>query len=140
MNLTLKRLAYTPNGVYGVLLQDGQPFAVTLERPWLNNLPNVSCVPLGTYKAKRVKSPKFGDTFEIFNSAILQGRSALLFHWGNFTNDSRGCILVAEKFKDIDGDGVQDIAESKGTPNEGFLEFLVRTKGVNEFTLEIVDG
>lgn len=137
MRVVLKRIEYTPHGVYGLLSIDEEaPFAVTLERPWLNNTPRISCIPVGTYRCKRVKSPTFGDTFEILG---VEGRSALLFHWGNFVRNSRGCVLVAEKFKDIDGDGIKDIAESK-VPGKGFLEFLALTHGVDEFDLEVVDG
>ena len=138
MILTLKRIASTPTGTFGILLNEAaQPFAVTLELPWRDNQRNVSCIPLGTYTARRIKSPKFGDTFQVMD---VPGRSEILFHGGNYQVHTRGCIIVAEKFKDINADGVMDVAESIGIPNEGFLELLAILHAENEFTLDIIDG
>ena len=43
--MILKRIALTERGTFGVLLDNGVPFAVTLEREWMNNEPSVSCIP-----------------------------------------------------------------------------------------------
>ena len=39
----------------------------TLENPWLDNEPYVSCIPKGNYKCHRVDSPRYGDTFQVMN-------------------------------------------------------------------------
>lgn len=127
-DLILRRVAGTDYATYGVLSRDGVPFAVTLERPWLDNAPRQSCIPAGVYTCKRVQSPKFGDTFEVTG---VPGRSAILFHKGNLPDDSLGCILVGESFNPV-----------KGKPGitastEGYGEFMALQKGVSTFTLTV---
>lgn len=126
----LKRVAMLPTNTFGVLLDNGVPFAVTLERPWLNNERGKSCIPAGTYACKRVDSPKFGNTFEVTG---VTGRSAILFHKGNLSNDTHGCILVGEQFEPLNGENA--IIASK----HGFDEFLRRTEGLAEFTLDVLE-
>lgn len=125
--LTLKRISkIPPNPTYGVLLEDGVPFVLTLERAWLNNAKGISCIPDGTYTCKRVQSPKFGDTFEVTG---VVGRDSILFHKGNVEDDSHGCILIGEQFNKVNGkDGITASAI-------GFDEFKFRTGGIGEFTL-----
>ena len=133
--INLKRIAYTHDGTFGVLLHDGVPFAVTLERQWLDNQRGVSCIPTGTYTATRCNksaeyhfrdSPRFGDTFVVDN---VEGRSKILFHKGNLDDDSHGCILVGEQFGKLSGDAA--ILSSR----QGFDEFLRINQGVNSFEL-----
>jgi len=116
-----------PDGIFGVL-RDGQvPFCVTVEN-------NDYVFPDGDYLCKRVNSPKFGNTFEITG---IKGHNHVLFHWGNWEDDSKMCVILGEKFEPVwdskrnrTKDGVQ---ESK---NGGFREFLERTKGIDKFVLK----
>lgn len=137
-NLTLRRVALQPDATFGVLIRDdtGALFAVTLEREWDHgsNRPSKgavagACIPPGTYTCVRVQSPKFGDTFEVKG---VPGRSLILFHAGNIADDSRGCILVGERFDPVKGR--QGITASK----EGFAEFLAVQANVQAFTLTIL--
>jgi hypothetical protein len=62
----------------------------TVEKPWADNKPNVSCIPTGYYKLVRVDSPKFGEnTWEI---ADVTGRSHILIHVANTSVDVIVCI------------------------------------------------
>ena len=124
----LKRIAANVDGTFGVLIDGEVPFAVTLEREWLGNQPEVSCIPVGVYTCKRVASPRFGDTFEVTG---VPGRSHILFHSGNTEDDSKGCILVAEQFGSINGKTAVQVSR------EGFAEFLARLNGADEFVVEI---
>ena len=125
----LTRVSLDPKFTAGVLAEEGRPFAVTLERPWENNARNVSCIPPGTYPMKRVKSPKFGNTFEI--TQVLN-RSAILFHKGNTISDSQGCVLVAANFSTWT-DGQLSVANS----GAGYNEFMKRLEGVDEAVLVV---
>ena len=130
IKFTIKRVSYKDYGTFGVFLDNNdEVFAITLERPWLNNKKGESCIPEGLYKCKRVKSPKFGNTFEVTH---VPNRSSILLHKGNLKDDSHGCILVAEQFERL-GDK-QGVISSK----KGFDEFLSKVKSVNEFNLEIL--
>lgn len=63
----------------------------SLELPWRNNLPNISCIPEGEYKCKPYSSAKYNNVYEVTG---VMNRSYILIHIGNFTTDTRGCILV----------------------------------------------
>jgi len=126
--MKLFRVAGNHDRTYGVLVDGPVAFAVTLERGWNNNIKNTSCIPDGKYLCKRVDSPRFGNTFEVTG---VKGRSSILFHWGNFESDSRGCILVGESYDYINGR--EGILQSK----KGFEEFMKRLEGVDSFELVI---
>ena len=130
MTLDILRVGHSEDATYGVFRDNGVPFAVTLELPWIDNITNKSCIPSGSYTCKRIVSAKFGDVFEICN---VPNRSHVLIHKGNYTRDIQGCIIVAEKFSHIDKDGIMDVGES----TEGFNEFMDKLKGEDEFTLNI---
>lgn len=127
-DLTLMRVSFTPDETYGILLRGGVPFAVTLERPWRANRPNESCIPSGTYPCQRVLSPRFGDTFEVTR---VDGRSHILFHKGNLSDDTEGCILVGEAYNYLGPK--PGITASR----EGYEEFKRIQYGVDAFSLTI---
>lgn len=93
--LELIRVGSSPRGTFGVLRHGQVPFCLTLERPWVNNERHVSCIPAGRYRCRRVRSPTFGQTFEVCD---VPNRSQVLFHAGNTLEDTHGCILVGEEF------------------------------------------
>jgi len=84
----------------------------TLELPWKNNQPRVSCIPAGTYRAIKHTSPKFKESFWLQN---VPGRSEILMHVGNHTSEILGCILPGGRHVDINGDGQIDVANSRQT-------------------------
>lgn len=127
-NFYLIRISSTTEATFGVLLEENIPFCLTLERPWLQNKRSVSCIPEGFYTCERVKSPKFGDTFEIVD---VEARSHILFHKGNLSDDTHGCILVGEQFEPLGGENAI-LASGKA-----FAEFKERTKENNTFLLQI---
>lgn len=96
----------------------------TLELPWKDNASQISCIPEGHYEVIPRSSPKYGNHLHVTN---VKDRSLVLIHWGNYAgsmnprtgrSDIRGCILVGEKFIDLDGDGIVDITSSKNTFSE----------------------
>ena len=116
------------NGTFGMMLDDGEAFAVTVEDPWDNNKPFCSCILPGFFKCVRFSSKKHPNTFVIKDTP---GRDTCLFHVANTTKDVEGCIGVGEQFEPIDG---KPAIQGSG---KGFAEFLDRTKGLEEFELEI---
>lgn len=84
----------------------------TLELPWLNNAPQKSCIPTGTYKVVPRFSPKYGNHFHVM---AVPNRSYILIHQGNYYKDILGCILVGAAHSDINGDGYRDVTNSKVT-------------------------
>lgn len=84
----------------------------SLELPWKHNMQNVSCIPEGTYLAKKHVSPNNGIVFEFMN---VPNRSLIQIHVGNFTSDIEGCIAVGNSIKYLDGDNIPDVSNSKNT-------------------------
>ena len=86
--IVLQRFAYHPSGTLGVLtLGDLRLFSI--ERPWLNNERNESCIPEGEYDLVWQQSPRFGMCYEVVN---VPERSRILFHVANYASDVEGCI------------------------------------------------
>ena len=68
----------------------------TLERPWVNNAINISCIPEGTYKVKRDNSGKF----RYYSVTNVANRSLIEIHPANYPNQLAGCIALGEFFSD----------------------------------------
>ena len=128
MNASIIRIEESNEGSIGVLRLGHQPFCCTLEPPDRDNQKNISCIPTGSYTARRVKSPKYGDTFEITS---VPGRSWVLIHAGNVVKHTKGCVLLGQYFGKLKGD--------RAVLNSGktFRAFLEATAGLDAFELEI---
>ena len=89
--ITLKRFAYHPAGTLGIMHMPGDEAQIfyTIERPWLNNKPFESCIPVGEYSLRWKESPKFGMCYEVES---VEGRTHILIHAANFPTDVVGCI------------------------------------------------
>lgn len=121
--LHIKTAAIRPHGTYSTLLWDDEPFAVSVE---------VSPPVLvdGIYRCHRDHYFKGGyATFEI----EVPGHDRVLFHRGNFGNQSKACVIIAESFSVLDGKVA--IADSA----HGFEEFMKLTAGLETFDV-LVSG
>lgn len=87
-DIILERFCYHPSGTLGVIEHNGVKL-FTIERPWLDNAANVSCIPEGTYQARWRESPKFGFTWELQD---VPERTYILMHVANYPKDVQGCI------------------------------------------------
>ena len=115
--------------------------AMTLEPKWANNKPFVSCIPdtAGNfiYYVALYDSPKHGECFLL---SLVPDRTDIEIHAGNFFDDTTGCILVGNSYKDIDGDGNMDVVDSK-TTLETMIE-VFKSTGQSCIPIEVisVDG
>ena len=114
-------------GTFGVLVLREKAFCVTLERPWMDNQRDISCIPLGDYSCQHVQSQRFGDAFVVRD---VPGRTHILFHIGNTVEDTSGCILLGQRFDDGKG---QMIHDSK----KAFDAFMAALDGRETFKLTI---
>ncbi len=73
---------------------------VTMEPPWANNKPNVSCIPPGEYQAHWHKSPRYGWVYALLG---VPGRSHILIHPGNIVTHTKGCILPGARVGELGG-------------------------------------
>ena len=101
MELLLLR-TYSTNGTNGEIFLNDTPVTIcfTIELPWLNNKPRVSCIPEGKYGIVPRNSTKFGDHFLLKN---VPERSLILIHPANdAVRELKGCIAPVTQ---ITGDG-----------------------------------
>lgn len=99
MKLMLVRDSFTSDSTAGVLFVDSRPFCNTLE-PTVSIGKKVTygkgcCVPPGIYSIDFHYSPKFGKY--MLTLCGVRGRSGILIHSGNTSNDTSGCILVGQR-------------------------------------------
>lgn len=73
----------------------------TVERPWLDNQPNISCIPLGEYLC--LPRRYFRGGYESWEVQGVDGRSFILIHKGNTFTDSAGCIIVGSRLSMLGG-------------------------------------
>lgn len=87
----------------------------SIELPWLNNAPKVSCIPPGLYHMTYVHSPKYKR--KLWRLHDVPNRAGILIHPGNYAGvvltHSFGCILPCLEWADLNGDGVIDGKRSK---------------------------
>lgn len=107
--ITLSRY-YTPIATLGELrVHPANDHAATLfecktvERPWADNEPYVSCIPSGAYTMRKRPSPVVlrtsgGDFEEGWEVTDVPGRTYIMVHPGNWSTSVEGCIAVGESY------------------------------------------
>ena len=95
VNLLIIREAFTEVSIIGNLYLDGEWLCDTLELPYRDNQRNISCIPAGQYKV-RLRTARESATKDYLHLLVedVPDRSLVLFHVGNKSSDSRGCVLV----------------------------------------------
>ncbi len=89
MELVLFRTCH-PTGTNGELYARNSFQCYTIELPWKDNQPQVSCIPPGRYELKKRYSPRFKDHLLV---GLVPGRSLVLLHPANDAlKELRGCI------------------------------------------------
>ena len=103
MKITITRLKNSPKGCVGRLQIDKFPLHSfhTLENydRFLDQFPSAkiqsdTAIPIGLYKAKFIRSHKFGMTFWLQD--VPNFSEILCTHVGNTNADTRGCILIGK--------------------------------------------
>lgn len=134
--LTLTRNDTSPQGTFGLL--EGPCLSLhTAELPWRDNRRRESCIPTGLYLCRPYSSPRFPDVYEVTG---VPGRSAILFHSGNFAGDRfkgyksdvDGCILPGS------GRGLLQ-GQMAVTGSLQAMDRLRTYLGKKEFELRVID-
>jgi len=112
MELELIR-TYFPNGTNSEIILNGTRICFAIELPWLNNEPQVSCVPEGRYELVKWYSPKFGNHLHVLN---VPGRESIMMHPANdAVKELKGCIAPVSLLT----------AEGKGSSSRVALNKLI---------------
>jgi len=103
----------------------------TIERGWLDNKRNISCIPDGEYLVCKEWSNRFRQ--DLFEVKGVQDRSEIKFHTANYSRQLEGCIGLGKYIGFVDSDANLDVVNSALTMNQ-FHAFLEDEK---EFKLTI---
>lgn len=89
----LERFAYMPNYTLGKLYGPAGVEVYTLERPWRDNQPYVSCIPCGLYSLRQGTFLRGGGVpnLEFVDSETLP-RTHIEIHPANTVDELHGCI------------------------------------------------
>lgn len=93
MNIELIRVEFSKTVTIGVLKLEGKAFCVTLEPPIDQAVGGA--IPEGEYECVLHTSPKHGEVVKVLH---VPNRSDILFHVGNYPEDTTGCILLGASF------------------------------------------
>lgn len=142
--LILERFCYSENGTFGKFIDaEGRFLCYTVERPWNDNVPGVSCIPEGTYKATPFDSPHHGETFILENPDLHVYKFeadkeqetdrclCLLAHVGNYATSVQGCVGVGRY---LSANGSTWMVTESSKTMEALREWWT---GVTEFEVEI---
>lgn len=131
----LVRFAYTPEGTFGRLQVGGKEF-YTVERPWQDNKPKVSCIPEGDYTLRMrdsaVVSRSTGGAYSRgWEVTDVKGRTFIMIHVGNTIDDLEGCIAPGKLLSVVNG------RWAVGSSRPAFDELMGVLSGQDEWKLTI---
>lgn len=116
----------------------GTLLVLSLERPWLNNAPDISCIPAGTYVCKYNQSAHLSAlagspvfTYELQN---VPNRSGIRIHSANRVKELLGCISLGMGLGELGFDVDIDLINSKEA-----IDALYRLFNGEDFNLIIHD-
>jgi hypothetical protein len=89
-HILLLQRKYGAQGTNGTITYQGEEICHTIELPDRNNIPRISCIPIGQYKLEKRRYAKHGEQIGI---PMVLGREAILIHAANNAlKELQGCI------------------------------------------------
>lgn len=85
--------SYLPDRTIGLIKLSAVELK-TLERPWKNNEPNISCIPEGTYIVNRDETGKH----RYYRVEGVANRTLIEIHVANKPSHLQGCIALGYEF------------------------------------------
>ncbi|MDF2178373.1 DUF5675 family protein [Aliiglaciecola sp. CAU 1673] len=119
-----------PDCIRGMLYAEGELFHV-LERPWLNNKPNQSCICAGRYEVDFLARSGSGKYRDVYWLQDVPGRSGILIHKGNIVAHSTGCLILGKRRGKLGG---QRAVLNSHTAMQEFVELMNK----QAFSLQIL--
>lgn len=128
MDLTLTRVRFSPEGIFGRL--EGHRISFQALATLEHSFDGKPALPAGVYKCIRGQHQlaHHDFPFDTFEVTEIPGHTGILFHVGNFNADSSGCILV----------GLTQNERQIYCSKEAFWRFMSAQAGVDSFTLTVV--
>ena len=96
MKIVINRVQKYSKSIIGELFINDEFFCYTLELPYRSNKNFKSCIKAGHYQGEIVYSQKFGTKVIRFDDK--NNRKNILIHYGNFPEDTDGCIIAGDRY------------------------------------------
>ena len=141
MNLKIKRVWYLADGIISnVFTEDGTHLLTTLEHAYSDGAGEWEPkVPPGVFECVRgTHALHDGREFETFEVTGVKGHAGILFHHGNWNEDSEGCILTGDALTEApdpkNGGAVADLVTNT---DAAFARFMAAEAGEATFSLTV---
>lgn len=130
--IEIKRFELDEKGCYGSL-STGDFDCYTLELPWRDNQPNISCIPVGIYHAFVDKNVTIGGKY-VIRLKDVPNRKGILIHVFNYIEETAGCIGV--------GDDITSYEDKKMITNSRLTmqKLLNEIKDDEDFWVDITEA
>ncbi len=137
MRFPLRRFYQDERQTLGTLTV-GAVTLFTIERPWLENQPNVSCIPDGDYRITIV-SVEGDRRIRLEGPGIPDERTLINIEVANYARELEGCIAVADGIilTDLPDGPYYSLWESKAAYSRFYDEIYKRVKKNVVCTLQI---
>ena len=130
MTVILRRRQTGDEGTFGTITLDSGEVFHTGELPDRDNQRDISCIPPGTYRCERYRSPHFGR--DVYRLVDVPGHDAVEIHWGNFCGDRakgyrsdvRGCILLGQDEGELWDSEAERVQHGVRHSMQAFLAFM----------------
>lgn len=141
MKLTLNRSIFAEFDTEGEVSIDSVFECYSLELPNVDGKPG-SCISPGIYDVRLQPSPKFlrnpDPWVQQFANRMphildIPGRSLIMFHWGNFVENTDGCVLVGRTR------GPNEVEQSRAA-FETFFYKIGAAAEAGECQVEVIGG
>src|SRR5258708_28488654 len=106
-SVILSRTMSRPDGTFGTWLSDSGLSLITLELPWRDNSPDVSCIPLGRYKCTWRWSQAHGCN--LYHIENVPGRSNCEIRSANVAQQLKGCIAPGNVLAEFPVDSISPL-------------------------------
>lgn len=111
-HLVLNRFRATEKATQGHLYLGNLYLCDTLELGPGSNRPSLDRIPAGVHRLRlrteggyhNIAKGRWPTMHEGMVEIVVEGRTYILIHWGNFYTNTEGCILVGQGFR-TDDDG-----------------------------------
>lgn len=121
----LTRGPSTPDGTFGDWVSDSGFSCKTVEKPWMDNATDESCIPTGTYQVLWQWSPK--HKCNVYHLQNVTGRVAVEIHSANLEMQLQGCIAPGAATAIFDSNSIaQGVPEVATRGVTSSLETLAR--------------
>ena len=100
--LKLVRYGSTPHGTFGKMTHEPSGWSCyTVERPWEQNKPAISCIPAGLYGLTLGTYHK--HDYPAYELRLVPGRANIKIHIANVAGELEGCIAPGKELGCLHG-------------------------------------